>query len=267
MRRGGAAGGRAGSAEQQPGAGTSGSGRCSIVPISTRTMCRRNASAVMWNSSRSPTRRHSASCTVRLEVTCAGLAGRERAEVVRADHAPRRRPTARPRPAPGMVQLEPAPQRIGPPGPGGCDRRSCGPGLARASKPGRRSAPQYGHVRRQPRLIARAATAAAATRTETTFAAACTPLSVRPATGSSAGSTPSAAASIAATVRNPGCTAHPRELGAVVGDGQPQFSTSGGSSLAAARLVVDQLHVHHRRGVAHAGAELDDAGVAARAAR
>ena len=48
-------------------------------------------------------------------------------------------------------------------------------------------------------------------RSETTFAAACTPASVRPATVSVLGSTASAAATSATTVRRPGCIAQPRK--------------------------------------------------------
>ena len=93
----------------------------SIVPTSTRTMCRMNVSASIQNSSRSPSRRHSARRTLPLEPHVLGLRGRERGEVVRsraarAAHALERRlverlmaTTARGRAGTGSAPAAPAP--------------------------------------------------------------------------------------------------------------------------------------------------------------
>ncbi len=57
----------------------------SIVPTSTRFMCRRNMSASIQNSSTSPTARHSQRDDPAVEVGVLGFGGRERGEVVRAE--------------------------------------------------------------------------------------------------------------------------------------------------------------------------------------
>ena len=69
----------------------------SIVPTSVRTMCRRNASAVIVKWSSSPRRSQPAAMIVRRKLFVAGLGRRERREVVAARQTRRRARGAAPR--------------------------------------------------------------------------------------------------------------------------------------------------------------------------
>ena len=163
----------------------------SIEPTSVRTMCRKNEFAVISNASTaSPSSTHCTALHRPHEVAVLGLGGRERAEVVLAEqhrafsfsaatssgrgHQSDRLAsnTERSRRPPDAIAIRPRPRVET-----GAERR---PGPPRPALTATSSGRTVFNAR-----AARSAGGPPSTSTETTFASACTPVSVRPATVSS----------------------------------------------------------------------------------
>ena len=159
-----------------------------IVPTSVRTMCRRKESAVISNASTSPSSTQRAASTTRANDLVLGLGRRERAEVVLARRAarpaPRRRATSSGR---GCHQLRSrsngergAPRQIAV-AVAARPRREAGVEVRRRLARRRRRRRRRAAPRSAPRRRASAG-GPPSTSTLATFASACTPASVRPAT-------------------------------------------------------------------------------------